>query len=94
MLAATRFLLLCAAQPPPPPPTEPPPTSLSRSLPADTTTEHFHGDTDQIFPLQPRTRTHEAVKGSHVVVVEEGGPRGVIWSHAEQVNPGLVNFLE
>jgi pimeloyl-ACP methyl ester carboxylesterase len=36
-------------------------------------------------------RTHEAVKGSRLVVVE-GGPHGLNWTHAEQVNRDLLDF--
>ena len=47
------------------------------------------GDT-LILPIAATgKRTHELVKGSRLVVVE-GGPRGVIWTHA---NPELVEFL-
>jgi pimeloyl-ACP methyl ester carboxylesterase len=54
----------------------------------------IHGDADRILPIAATgTRTHEAVKGSRLVVVEDG-PHGVIWTHAEQVNSELVNFLK
>jgi len=53
----------------------------------------IHGDADRILPLAATgTRTHEAVKGSRLVVVE-GGPHGLTWTHAEQVNHELRAFL-
>ena len=70
-------------------------TDFRKDLPRiDVPTLVIHGDADRILPIAATgTRTHEAVKGSRLVVVE-GGPHGVIWTHAEEVNPGLVNFLE
>jgi len=53
----------------------------------------IHGDADRILPIDATgRRTHEAVKGSRLVVVE-GGPHGLIWTHADQVNRELVAFL-
>jgi len=37
-------------------------------------------------------RTQKAVKGARLVVVE-GGPHGLTWTHAETVNRELLNFL-
>lgn len=53
----------------------------------------IHGDADRICPF-PATgkRTRELVKGSRLVAVE-GGPHGINWTHAEEVNRSLVNFL-
>ena len=59
----------------------------------DVPTLVIHGDSDRILPL-PITgkRTHESVKGSSLVVVE-GGPHGTTWTHADVVNPALLDFL-
>jgi pimeloyl-ACP methyl ester carboxylesterase len=47
---------------------------------------------DRILPLAATgTRTHELVPESRLVVVE-GGPHGLIWTHAEQVNRELLDF--
>jgi len=52
-----------------------------------------HGDSDRILPLSATaTRTAELVKGSKLVVVE-GGPHGLNWTHAEIVNRELLAFL-
>ena len=53
----------------------------------------IHGDADRILPLAVTgTRTHEAIKGSKLVVVK-GGPHGLTWTHAEKVNRELLDFL-
>ncbi len=53
----------------------------------------IHGDADRILPLAATgNRTHELVKGSRLVVVE-GGPHGLNWTHADQVNRALREFL-
>lgn len=59
----------------------------------DVPTLIVHGDGDRICPL-PVTgeRIHEAVKGSKLVVVE-GGPHGLNWTHADQLNRALLDFI-
>jgi non-heme chloroperoxidase len=59
----------------------------------DVPTLVIHGDGDRILPIAATgKRTHELVKESRLVVVD-GGPHGVTWTHAEQVNRALVEFL-
>ena len=59
----------------------------------DVPTLVIHGDADRILPLAATaTPTHEAVKGSRLVVVK-GGPHGLNWTHAEEVNRALLNFV-
>jgi non-heme chloroperoxidase len=53
----------------------------------------IHGDSDGIVPFEGSgKRTHEAVDGSEVVVVE-GGPHGFNVSHADEFNRALIDFL-
>jgi pimeloyl-ACP methyl ester carboxylesterase len=53
----------------------------------------IHGDADRILPIAATgIRTHKAVKGARLVVVE-GGPHGLIWTHAKKVNRELLDFL-
>jgi len=53
----------------------------------------IHGDSDRILPIAATgIRTHKAVKGARLVVVE-GGPHGLTWTHAEKVNCELLAFL-
>jgi non-heme chloroperoxidase len=59
----------------------------------DVPTLVVHGDADRILPLTATGKpTQEAVKGSRLVVVE-GGPHGLTWTHAEKVNRELLDFL-
>lgn len=52
-----------------------------------------HGDADRILPLSATgKRTHEAIKGSKLVVVKDA-PHGLNWTHAEKVNSALLMFL-
>ena len=52
-----------------------------------------HGGADRIFPLAATARPlHSALRDSRLVVVE-GGPHGVIWTHAARVNDELLHFL-
>ncbi|MGA2787283.1 MAG: alpha/beta hydrolase [Verrucomicrobiota bacterium] len=52
-----------------------------------------HGDADRIVPLAASAkRVHEAVKGSRLVVLE-GAPHGLNWTHADQLNRALLDFL-
>jgi pimeloyl-ACP methyl ester carboxylesterase len=52
-----------------------------------------HGDSDRICPLAATgKRIHEAIKGSRLVVVE-GGPHGLNWTHADELNTALLEFI-
>jgi len=60
----------------------------------DVPTLVVHGDADRITPLSATgTPTQTAVKGSRLVVVK-GGPHGLNWTHAEEVNRELLAFVE
>ena len=59
----------------------------------DVPTLVVHGDSDRIVPLEVSgRRTHEAVRGSRLVVLKDA-PHGFTWTHAEEVNRALVEFL-
>jgi non-heme chloroperoxidase len=59
----------------------------------DVPTLVVHGDDDRILPLAATgTPTQQAVKGSRLVVVQ-GGPHGLNWTHAEEVNRELLQFV-
>ncbi len=59
----------------------------------DVPTLVVHGDADRILPIAATgKRTPQFVKGSKLVVVE-GGPHGILWTHAEKVNRELLAFL-
>jgi len=53
----------------------------------------IHGDADRITPLEATgRRTHEAIAGSKLAIIA-GGPHGLNWTHAEEVNRELLTFL-
>jgi len=53
----------------------------------------IHGDADRIVPFAASGKRMPAVlKGSRLVVIE-GGPHGIPWTHAERVNRELMEFL-
>ena len=54
----------------------------------------MHGNADRILPLAATgKRTPEFVKGSRLVVIE-GAPHGMNWTHAEEINRELLAFLD
>jgi non-heme chloroperoxidase len=53
----------------------------------------IHGDADQVLPLDKTgKRLPGLIKDVHLVVVE-GGPHAIAWTHADQVNTALLDFL-
>jgi non-heme chloroperoxidase len=59
----------------------------------DVPTLVIHGDTDRIVPIAAAgRRTAKLVAGSRLLVIKDG-PHAVNWTHADEVNPALVNFL-
>lgn len=59
----------------------------------DVPTLVVHGDADRILPLAATgTPTQASIRGSRLVVVK-GGPHGLNWTHAEEVNRELLNFV-
>jgi non-heme chloroperoxidase len=59
----------------------------------DVPTLVIHGDADRIVPIEASgRRTHEAIQGSRLAVVKDG-PHGLTWTHAEQANQELLDFL-
>jgi non-heme chloroperoxidase len=53
----------------------------------------IHGDSDRIVPLQAAgQRTANLVKGARLAVIK-GGPHCITWTHADEVNSELINFL-
>jgi non-heme chloroperoxidase len=59
----------------------------------DVPTLVIHGDADRIVPFAAAgQRTAKLVKGARLTVIKDG-PHNVAWTHAEEVNSELVNFL-
>jgi non-heme chloroperoxidase len=59
----------------------------------DVPTLVIHGDQDRIVPLAASgKRVPEFAKSAKLVVVK-GGPHGLTWTHADEVNRALLEFL-
>jgi non-heme chloroperoxidase len=59
----------------------------------DVPTLIIHGDADRILPIAASgLRTARLIKGASLLVVKDG-PHCITWTHAEQVNGGLLEFL-
>ncbi|MFF1868174.1 alpha/beta fold hydrolase [Kitasatospora herbaricolor] len=53
----------------------------------------LHGTADRILPVEATARPfHEALPAATYVEVE-GGPHGLLWTHADEVNQALLAFL-
>jgi pimeloyl-ACP methyl ester carboxylesterase len=53
----------------------------------------LHGDADRILPPDASSRRQAKMIKNARFVELKGGPHGVLWTHAEQVNSELVKFL-
>src|SRR5713226_133045 len=59
----------------------------------DVSTLVIHGDADRIVPIGASgQRTAKLIKGARLLVVKDG-PHCITWTHADEVNSELVNFL-
>jgi non-heme chloroperoxidase len=53
----------------------------------------IHGDADRILPITASgLRTAKLIKGARLSVVKDG-PHCITWTHGDEVNAELVNFL-
>ena len=53
----------------------------------------LHGTKDNILPIDATARRfHQAVPAATYVEVE-GAPHGLLWTHADEVNAALKDFL-
>ncbi|MBZ5620609.1 MAG: alpha/beta hydrolase [Acidobacteriia bacterium] len=59
----------------------------------DVPTLVIHGDADRIVPIGASgDRTAKLIQGARLLVVKDG-PHCITWTHADEVNGELVNFL-
>src|SRR5713101_7547300 len=59
----------------------------------DVPTLVIHGEADRIVPINASgARTAKLIKGARSLIIK-GGPHCITWTHAEEVNSELVNFL-
>jgi len=70
-------------------------TDFRNDLPRiDVPTLIVHGDADRILPLETTAaRLPQLIKDSRLVVIP-GGPHAINWTHADLVNPALLDFLK
>jgi non-heme chloroperoxidase len=60
----------------------------------DVPTLIIHGDSDRILPIEVTGKASQAaIKGSRLATIK-GGPHGLNWTHADEVNRELVGFLK
>jgi non-heme chloroperoxidase len=65
-----------------------------KDLPRNTVpTLILHGDADRILPADATSRRQAKLLKSCRLVELKGGPHGVLWTHADQINAELVAFL-
>ena len=53
----------------------------------------IHGDADQVLPLDKTGKLLPGLINDLQLVIIEGGPHAIPWTHADQVNAGLLDFL-
>jgi pimeloyl-ACP methyl ester carboxylesterase len=53
----------------------------------------IHGDADRILPLPSTSQRLPGFLKMTRLVVVEGGPHGIIWTHSEKVNKELIGFI-
>ena len=53
----------------------------------------LHGDADRILPADATARRQAKLTKNARLVELNGGPHGLLWTHAEQINSELVQFL-
>jgi pimeloyl-ACP methyl ester carboxylesterase len=53
----------------------------------------IHGDADQVLPLDKTAKLLPGLINDLQLVVIEGGPHAIPWTHADQVNAALLDFL-
>ncbi len=59
----------------------------------DVPTLILHGDADRILPPDATSRRQAKMIKNATLVELPGGPHGVLWTHADQINTELVRFL-
>ena len=59
----------------------------------DVPTLILHGDADQILPIDNTARRlPDLIAGSRLIELKDG-PHGVLWTHADEVNKHLIDFI-
>jgi non-heme chloroperoxidase len=53
----------------------------------------IHGDQDRVLPYEATSRRLPAVLGNVRSTLIAGGPHAIIWTHADEVNQALLQFI-
>jgi non-heme chloroperoxidase len=53
----------------------------------------MHGTGDRIVPIEPTGRAFAKMLPSATYIEIEGAPHGMLWTHAEEINKALLDFL-
>ena len=53
-----------------------------------------HGDADEIVPIKTAGEKSDNMLSNSTYKVIEGGPHGIVFTHKEQVNKIVVDFLK
>jgi non-heme chloroperoxidase len=70
-------------------------TDFRADLPKiDVPTLLVHGDADRILPFEATAKRLPALIADLKLVVVEGGPHNIAWTHPEEVNGALKDFLD
>jgi non-heme chloroperoxidase len=54
----------------------------------------IHGDQDRVLPYEATSRRLPALLANARSTVIAGGPHAIIWTHAEEVNQALLDFID
>jgi pimeloyl-ACP methyl ester carboxylesterase len=53
----------------------------------------IHGDQDRVLPYEATSRRLPALLKNARSTVITGGPHAIIWTHADEVNQALLDFI-
>jgi peroxiredoxin len=53
----------------------------------------LHGTADRILPIDVTARRFSQMLSSVTYIEIEGAPHGMLWTHAEEINKALLDFL-
>ena len=53
----------------------------------------IHGDQDRVLPYEATSRRLPALLGNTRTTLIAGGPHAIIWTHADEVNQALLQFI-
>ena len=70
------------------------PTDFRGDIPAITVPALIlHGTADNILPIDKTARKFRELLPEATYVEIEGAPHGLLWTHADEVNAALLDFL-